>query len=135
MDKKKITLLFVLLFVLSFFIYKNIIVETSAAGFEEPTIEELTKQIEEKETVLIYYSAQECLACQIFTPILKDKTSALNIPVYQIDAANTKNLTFVSKYNLMVTPTLVLFKEGKITRQEGALEKDELEKLLVEWDV
>ncbi|OJG25944.1 hypothetical protein RU98_GL000821 [Enterococcus caccae] len=59
----------------------------------------------------------------------------MNIPVYQIDAANTKNLTFVSKYNLMVTPTLVLFKEGKITRQEGALEKDELEKLLVEWDV
>lgn len=47
----------------------------------------------------------------------------MGIPVYQLDAANMKNLVFTNEYNLMVTPTLLLFKDGKISRQEGALEK------------
>lgn len=61
--KKKIAMLVVLLFLLSFLIYKNITVETSAAGFDEPKIEELTKKIEEKNsTDLLFSTRMSCLS-------------------------------------------------------------------------
>ncbi|MGC6770442.1 thioredoxin family protein [Enterococcus sp. LJL51] len=130
---KRILSLALLLLLLTVLIYRNITLETSAAAFEKMEITELNEKIAKAEPLLVYYYAEDCLPCQVFSPELKEVTTELGITINQVDAKNLENMDFIKKYNLTATPTILLFKDGEVIRQEGAVEKKELKQLLTDW--
>ena len=52
-----------------------------------------------------------CMGCMEQTPINTEVAKVLNITIEEIDAI--KNPHFIKEFTLKVTPTIIIFKEGK----------------------
>lgn len=90
----------------------------------------LNEEIEKKETFLLFIGSKECTPCAELAPILLDvgysKNRLNKISYLSIDDKKNKILA-TEEYGLIGTPTLLLFKKGKIVdRYQGTLDKKEL---------
>jgi thioredoxin 1 len=75
---------------------------------------------------VISFYQEGCMACQEQEPINKEIEKALNI---RIEAINPlKNRSYISQYNLHVTPTVLVIRDGEVVaRFEGVVHREELE--------
>ena len=83
--------------------------------------------INDKNLVLVDFSAEWCGPCKMLAPILKDVKKELgdNIKIIKIDV--DKNQMLSSKYQVRGVPTMILFKNGKqLWRQSGVMDKNSI---------
>ena len=67
-----------------------------------------------------------CMGCMEQTPINTEVGKALNLDIEEIDAV--KNPQFIKEYQLKVTPTIVVVKDGEVKeRLEGVVYREQLE--------
>ena len=66
------------------------------------------------------------MGCMEQTPINIEVGKALNVEIEEIDAV--KNPQYIKEYQLKVTPTIVVVKDGEVKeRHEGVVHREQLE--------
>ena len=83
--------------------------------------------INDKNPVLVDFSAEWCGPCKMLAPILKDVKKELgdDIKIIKIDV--DKNQMLSSKFQVRGVPTMILFKNGKqLWRQSGVMDKSSI---------
>jgi thioredoxin 1 len=75
---------------------------------------------------VIAFFQDGCMACQEQEPINREIETALRIPIETINPL--KERTYIDEYDLRVTPTIVILKDGKVAeRFEGVVHREQLE--------
>ena len=95
----------------------------SAKEFEE-------KVLQSKEPVLVDFWASWCGPCQMLSPIIGEiAEEAKDFKVYAVNADEEQEL--MARYGVRAIPTLIVFKEGKIYKQNtGFIPKEQVLDLL-----
>lgn len=109
----------------------------SSASIKDNTIS--TQQIEDtiknEENAFILVGNRNCTSCQKFLPTLEKAAKKTDTEVYYLDIENTSNKKFITSNNVTVTPTILVIREGKLTRYEGALEYEATKNILESGEV
>ena len=72
------------------------------------------------------------MGCMEQTPINIEVGKALNVEIEEIDAV--KNPQYIKEYQLKVTPTIVVVKDGEVKeRLEGVVHSEQLESTLKKY--
>ncbi len=101
--------------------------------YEEVTIDELTKMVNDKESFVLVIGSETCSACESYRPVMEKVIQEYNltinyINIYQLtDEEKAKLLTYAYYAN---TPTTVYFEKGVATdtynRIVGAVSYDKV---------
>jgi len=81
-------------------------------------------------TVLVDFYSDSCIPCKKLNPVLSELETELadKVSVYKINTVF--DMDVAQKYDVMSTPTLILFKDGsELDRKSGFQTKD----VLVSW--
>src|SRR3989338_7413943 len=92
------------------------------------------KEVLESELpVLVDYWAQWCMPCKMIAPFVEELAKEYHAKI-KIGKVNVdENPKVTSQYGIMSIPTLIFFKNGKVSEQAvGALTKSELKKKIEE---
>lgn len=83
-----------------------------------------------KELVLVDFYATWCGPCRLLSPVIETFSKEhKDVHVVKVDVDKFPNIS--RKYAIMSIPTLLVFKNGKITNKYiGYLEKEQIEDLL-----
>ncbi len=86
------------------------------SNFSTVTIDQLEDKIDKKQEFVLYVGREGCPYCQIFVPKLYDAMVKTDKTVFYWDVENVDSeseeiSTFLEKYNIQYTPTLVQFYE------------------------
>ena len=77
--------------------------------------------------VLVDFWAEWCGPCKVISPIIEEIASDLQgqLKVAKVNVDDSQELA--AKYNIMSIPTLLIFKQGRVSGQiVGAMGKDQL---------
>lgn len=77
---------------------------------KEISVSELKQKIQNKETMLVSFSASWCGPCKMLKEELKKVESST--PIYKIDVEEDVN--FSREYSVRSVPTMKMFKEGNV---------------------
>lgn len=77
---------------------------------KEISVSELKQKIQNKETMLVSFSASWCGPCKMLKEELK-KVESLT-PIYKIDVE--EDIDFSRQYSVRSVPTMKMFKEGSV---------------------
>ena len=82
--------------------------------------------INSEKTVLLDFYAEWCGPCNMLSPIIDEIANEnKNIKVYKVNIDEETNL--VNKFNIVSVPTILIFKNGEITRRaSGFTGKDQI---------
>lgn len=96
---------------------------------QEISVSELKKKIQDKETMLVSFSASWCGPCKMLKEELKKVESST--PIYKIDVE--EDIDFSRQYSVRSVPTMKMFKEGSvISTTVGLRSAPEINKLITE---
>lgn len=83
-------------------------------SFEEINQTELKELEKSKESFLIMVYTTGCFSCMDFEKVLNDFTTENNLQVLRINITDIKNTKLANK--IKYTPTLVIYRDGKVYR-------------------
>ena len=96
---------------------------------KEISVSELKQKIENKETMLVSFSASWCGPCKMLKEELKKVQSST--PIYKIDVE--EDIDFSRQYSVRSVPTMKMFKEGNVINTTvGLRSAPEINKLITE---
>lgn len=67
-------------------------------------------------TVLVDFFATWCGPCQMLSPVIEELNKQVSIKVLKIDVDEVSDLA--REYRVMSIPTLIVFKDGKMSKKE-----------------
>ena len=80
-------------------------------------------------TVLVDFFATWCGPCQMLSPVIEELDKKHNIKVLKVDVDELGDLA--REFRIMSIPTLIVFKDGKMTKKElGYMPLERLEALI-----
>ena len=87
-----------------------------------------TEVLKASEPVVVDFWAEWCGPCRLIAPALEEIAGTMGNKVKVVQLNVDENPATASKYEIMSIPTLMIFKNGKLTsRQVGAAPKQKLE--------
>jgi len=96
------------------------------------TDENLDIYIEDNKEIVLYFSAEWCVPCHRYSPIVEEVDKQYFWKIAKIDV--DKNPLQSQKYNVSTIPTTIIIKNGVETnRITGAVPKHMLVKQLESW--
>jgi len=96
---------------------------------KEISVKELREKIENKETMLVSFSASWCGPCKMLKEELKKVSTST--PIYKIDVE--EDINFSREYSVRSVPTMKMFKEGSVVNTTvGLRSAPEINKLITE---
>ena len=96
---------------------------------KEISVSELKQKIQNKETMLVSFSASWCGPCKMLKEELKKVQSST--PIYKIDVE--EDIDFSRQYSVRSVPTMKMFKEGSVVSTTvGLRSAPEINKLITE---
>ena len=96
---------------------------------KEISVSELKQKIQNKETMLVSFSASWCGPCKMLKEELKKVESST--PIYKIDVE--EDIDFSRQYSVRSVPTMKMFKEGNVINTTvGLRSSTEINKLITE---
>lgn len=70
---------------------------------------------------LYYFTKEHCAPCKVARPIVERVAAALPLPMTALDVRSPEGEPYISAFNLLAVPTLVLLLDGKkVTSLSGA---------------
>ena len=149
MNKKKKLMIEIVLFIIVLIsitlIYQELVKGNEEQSIKENTLKNREEQkveimeiknaehfeqevINESETVLIDFYATWCMPCKVMSPIIEEIAKEhKEIKVVKIDIDRNEELAI--KYNIMSIPTMLIMKNGEVTKtMVGIKEKQDIEK-------
>ena len=82
-----------------------------------------------KGTVLVDFYADWCGPCQMLAPVIEELDKKANITILKIDVDELSDLA--REFRVMSIPTLLVFKDGKLSKKEmGYMPLEALERLV-----
>lgn len=83
------------------------------------------KVIKEKKPVLVDFFASWCGPCQVMGPIIDELSEEMGdkAGVYKVDVDQSSELA--NRYQVMSIPTIIVFKDGKISKQFSGISSKE----------
>ena len=92
------------------------------------SVDEFKKEIMSG-TVLVDFYATWCGPCQMLSPLIEELDKKHNIKILKVDVDEVGDLA--REFRVMSIPTLVVFKDGKMTKREmGYMPLSRLESLI-----
>lgn len=93
----------------------------------EVSKEELIKEVEQNENIIVDFFATWCPPCKALAPILEEFANEnSNIKVLKVNVDENQELAI--EYGITFVPTLIFIKNGEeIRRNSGLMDKNELE--------
>jgi thioredoxin 1 len=85
---------------------------------KEISVSELKQKIENKETMLVSFSASWCGPCKMLKEELNKVQSST--PIYKIDVE--EDIDFSRQYSVRSVPTMKVFKEGNVVNTTVGLQ-------------
>lgn len=79
------------------------------------SVDEFRKEVAQG-TVLVDFFATWCGPCQMLAPVIEELDKQVNIKVLKIDVDEVSDLA--REFRVMSIPTLMVFKDGKLTKKE-----------------
>ena len=79
------------------------------------SVDEFRKEVAQG-TVLVDFFATWCGPCQMLAPVIEELDKQVNIKVLKIDVDEVSDLA--REFRAMSIPTLMVFKDGKLTKKE-----------------
>ncbi len=79
------------------------------------SVDEFKKEVASG-TVLVDFFATWCGPCQMLSPVIEELDKQVNIKVLKIDVDEVSDLA--REYRVMSIPTLIVFKDGKMSKKE-----------------
>lgn len=79
------------------------------------SVDEFRKEVAQG-TVLVDFFATWCGPCQMLAPVIEELDKKVNIKVLKIDVDEVSDLA--REFRVMSIPTLMVFKDGKLTKKE-----------------
>jgi len=87
-------------------------------------IKDNTLDVKDK-TCVLYFTAQWCMPCKNFLPVLQQVEQECNLDIKKIDVDENSNVTKL--FNIRNVPTLIFIKDGvEINRKLGSMKKTDL---------
>ena len=87
-----------------------------------------TEVLKASEPVVVDFWAEWCGPCRLIAPALEEIAGTMGNKVKVVKLNVDENPATASKYEIMSIPTLMIFKNGKLTsRQVGAAPKQKLQ--------
>lgn len=92
--------------------------------------EELIKEIEENEEVLVDFFATWCPPCKALAPILEEFANEnTNVKVLKVNVDENQELAI--EYGVTLVPTLIFIENGEVKkRNSGLMDKHELQEFI-----
>lgn len=75
--------------------------------------DQLKQQLDNKESLFVYFFSPTCSFCQISTPLINAIAADAGVTLYQFNKLEFDHEAR-TRYNVTETPTLIYFKEGQI---------------------
>jgi predicted bacteriocin transport accessory protein len=113
----------------------------SSGGPTKIKAKEVTKLLDNKETLVVYIGSSICAACKSFKPVVAELIKNYKVKVYYVekDTDQTADLTALLDKHLgdvQYTPTTFIFKEGVLLDSKvGALDYLALKNWFVKYGV
>ncbi len=90
--------------------------------------------IEDKDLLLVYFSAEWCGPCKMMPPILQEVKKNIGNEITIIKMDVDRNPQTARQYGIQSVPTLILFKKGKVLwRQSGVVQASQLELMIRQY--
>jgi thioredoxin 1 len=90
--------------------------------------------IEDKDLLLVYFSAEWCGPCKMMPPILQEVKKNIGNEITIIKMDVDRNPQTARQYGIQSVPTLILFKKGKVLwRQSGVVQASQLELIIRQY--
>lgn len=87
--------------------------------------------IEDKDLLLVDFSAEWCGPCKMMPPILQEVKKNIGNKITIINMDVDKNPQTARQYAIQSVPTLILFQKGKVLwRQSGVVQASQLELII-----
>ncbi|NYT06640.1 MAG: thioredoxin [Methanomicrobiales archaeon] len=81
---------------------------------------------------ILSFFQEGCMACQEQEPINREVEEALSVHIEPVNPL--KDRSYLEKYSLRVTPTIVILKDGQVVeRFEGVVHREQLEEAIQKY--
>jgi thioredoxin-like negative regulator of GroEL len=91
--------------------------------------EEVLDDFTNQNRYILYFSSEKCSVCNTILPELEEITRDAPIQIGKIDV--NKNLKIAGQYLIFVTPTIIIFNDGKeILRESRFIDFKKIERML-----
>lgn len=85
--------------------------------------QDFNKYLQEKEIVLVYFTAQWCSFCKFVGPVMEELSSTYNVVKVDCD----EQISLTNNHNVKNLPTVLLFKNNvEVKRFVGVVKKESI---------
>ena len=90
------------------------------------TKQDFVEQVENSSgVVLVDFFATWCGPCRMLAPVLEEVSQQTKAQIYKVDIDQNQELC--KKYSIMVVPTMIIFKDGKlVTKFSGFMSQEDI---------
>lgn len=86
---------------------------------EIKTIEQINKQIDSKEPILIYFSGENCSVCKVLKPKIEEEISKEFPKIKMFEVKTDLSLELTAQFMVFSIPTTIIYFDSKEFKRYG----------------
>lgn len=98
--------------------------------FQDTSQRKIEKAIENKSDMIVFYGQDLCGTCVSYMPLVNEAAKSLNKKVHYLDADKYYGSEFLKKYDIELSPSLIIIEDGVLTKYEGNYDIETTKKIM-----